>query len=113
MSILSVSTHIARIWTEAKCNREDKFENEDSAYKQNTHIEDSARESADSIKRNSRTKIWTPRDLGIFSNSELLYAISPVAIALFLGNASSNCAANAIFYDIRELNTLSECDRCR
>ena len=38
-----------------------------------------------SIYRNIRNKIWAPRDLRIFANSESTYAAFAVEIALFWG----------------------------
>lgn len=35
------------------------------------------------IDLNPRTKVWAPRDLKIYHNSEYRYAISPIAVALF------------------------------
>ena len=54
-----------------------------SGYKNSTALEDSIQKFLAPISVNARTRIWTAQDLSLYSNSEYLYAIFPIAIAVF------------------------------
>ena len=87
----------------------EKSANEMSGYRERMSIKDVVRKCLPPISENIRNRIWIPRELSVYSNSEFVCAIFPIAIALFWGKwGSSNCRVGAVVYDFRNSNTLSE-----
>ena len=60
--------------------------------KKSTALEDSIREFLAPIPDNARARIWMSLDLSLYSNSEYVYAIFPIAISLFLGKGGREIA---------------------
>ena len=81
------------------------YANEVSGYRQSTNKEESVQKSLLPISLNARAKIWMSRDLKVFPNSEYVYAISPIAIALFWGKGGLGIANSELFPTISAILT--------
>ena len=56
-----------------------------SGYRQSMPPGDAIQKRLSPISENARNRVWTSRELGVYSNSEFVYAICPIAIALVWG----------------------------
>ena len=84
--------------------------NEVSGYRQSMSPVGAIRKCLARISENVRNRIRMSQELSVYSNLELVYAIYPIAIALFRGKGSPNCRVETIVYDFHNSNTLSEHD---
>ena len=83
--------------------------NEVSGYMQSMFPEDAIRKCLSPISENARSRILMSQELSVYSNSEFVYAIFPIAISLFWGEMESpNCRVGTVVYDFHNSNTLSE-----
>ena len=83
--------------------------NEVSGYRTCTSKEDAIRKRIAAISENAQNRILMSQELSIYANSEYVYAIFSIAIALFLDKGSRvNCRVGAIVYDFHDSNALFE-----
>ena len=79
-----------------------------SGYRPSMRKEEDAHQYPSPISDNFRTRIWTSQDLSLYSNSEYVYAIFPIEVALFWGKGVCGFHVETIVYDFYNSNTLSE-----
>ena len=94
MSAISVSTPTWRVFdrTVSRKPTANLSPNEMTGYKGPTYREGEVQKRLLPISLGGRSKIWTPRDLEIYSNSAYVYAISPIALALLRGKGGREIA---------------------
>ena len=57
-----------------------------SGYRPSMTKDDALRKCLLPISDNVESRVWMSQDLSIYSNSEYVYAIFPIAVAFFLGS---------------------------